>query len=73
MVGPADARRAMTDVMPAVGVEGAGRMEEDSYGGSEKGQERGLDEDSDEVNEGAQEGDGPEASQETTKKLNLFA
>jgi len=72
MVGPAEARRAVTDVMPAVGVEGAGRMEEDSYDGNE-GEERGLDEDSDEVNEEAQQGEGPEVLQESAKKLNFFA
>ena len=73
MVGPAEARRAVTDVMPAVGVEGAGRMEEDSYDGKNEGEERGLDEDSDEVNEEAQQGEGPEVLQESAKKLNFFA
>jgi hypothetical protein len=74
LVGVTGVRLIASDVMPAAGVEGAGRMEEDSYGGNKKGQERGLDEDVDEVNEEEQTGEGSEISQEAGRKqVNLFA
>lgn len=49
-VGPVDVRRAANDVAPAVGVEAAGQMEEDSYDASAKRQDRGLEEDAEAEN-----------------------
>ena len=74
LVGVTNIRPIASDVMPAADVEGAGRMEEDSYGGNNKEQERGLEEDVDEVNEEEQTGEGSEISQEAGRKqVNLFA
>jgi hypothetical protein len=46
--------RAPSDVAPALGVEGPGRMEEDSYGES-KQQDRGMEEEADILDENADE------------------
>jgi hypothetical protein len=43
-MGPVGVKRSASDVPPPVEVEGAGRMEGDSYGGSAKQQDRGLEE-----------------------------
>ena len=73
-VGPVSIRRVASDVMPAAGVEGAGRMEEDSYGGRKRGEERGLDEDADEVKEEAGQSGESEMPRETASEhVNLIA
>lgn len=71
-LGATGVRRIESDVIPAVGVEGAGRMEEDSY--DRRGEDRGLDQDADEVNEGEQESQDSETPQETLRKqVSFFA
>jgi hypothetical protein len=66
------ARRGPGDLAPALGVEGAVRMEEDSYRESGKDQDRGMEEDAEGVEEGAC---GPETNATSGKKggVNCFA
>ena len=64
-------RRAPNDVAPALGVEGAGRMGEDSYGEA-KQQDRGMEEETEAVEEN---GEGSDSTSGSRKRpgVNLFA
>jgi len=64
-------RRGPGDVTPALGMEGTGRMEEDSYGEAKK-QDRGMEEDADNVEENA-EGSESASGVGGKRGVNLFA
>jgi hypothetical protein len=64
-------RRAPNDVAPALGVEGAGRMGEDSYGQA-KQQDRGMEEETDVVEE-SEEGSESTSGRRDGSGVNLFA
>ena len=72
-LGRIEVRRIPVDVPPASGVEGAERMEEDSYRGGAEGQDRGLEQEAPAIEEGCEEV--PEQAPETggEKQVNLFA
>jgi len=72
-VGPMEVRRIPVDVMPASGVEGAERMEEDTYREGSEGQDRGLEPEPPLIEEECAEvpEQAPEAGEE--KQVNLFA
>jgi len=64
-------RRAPNDVAPALGVEGAGRMGEDSYGET-KQQDRGMEDETDTVEENANGSESISGGRERSG-VNLFA
>jgi hypothetical protein len=71
-VGRVGVRRGPSDVAPALGIEGAVRVEDDSYRDSRKDQDRGMEEDVEGLEESVCE---PEASAPFGKKsgVNCFA
>lgn len=72
-VGSVGVNRSASDVTPAFAVEGSGRMEDDSYAGERKEQDRGMEEEDD--HPGAKQEEILEVAKVVgqAKKVNCFA
>jgi hypothetical protein len=72
-VRPAATSRSASDVMPAFAVDGAGRMQDDSYDGDAEGQDRGMEEETAVLVADADKTEEAAADKDEGRQVNLFA
>jgi hypothetical protein len=74
VVAPAGVRRFANGIVPAIAVEGSGRMEDDGYGEGAKQQDRGMEEeDAAALPEECEESPDVAKVVDEEKQVNLFA
>jgi len=72
-VGSVSVNRSASDAMPAFSVDGARRMQDDSYGGDAKEQDRGMEQEAAELVDHAEKAEEAAAGKEEGQQVNLFA
>lgn len=72
-VRPAAVSRSASDVLPAFAVDGAGRMQDDSYRGDAKEQDRGMEEEAAELVTDSEIAEEAAADEDEGQQVNLFA